>query len=500
VNREPRLAINLKNQTAKAFAWSTLLSVTTKLVSLVLFLAMARLLAPAEVGMAQSVLLLIALVGMLSEQSLHAALVQQPQLERDDVNLPFWISFGTACLLSVGMLVFAPQISAAVGKEPIDNLIRIASVVPPVVAANGILIALMRRAMNFREIAQTTVVAGLVSGAIAVTFALMGHGALSIVVQAILAPILLGLMIWHKPHWRPGRRLITERTKSIWSFSSATFASLFVDFFSNRLIDFMILKRFGFSELGIFAVGVKIFQATMEAAAGAILDVAFSAFSRISSEASRLREAYERLLFLLSSLVAPIFVGISALAPEISATVFGERWAGSAQVLAAFGAMGAMQLLVMFNHLVLSSRGYPRLVLRFCLLRLTVGAAVLGLYPADTMGELVVAYVVSQILVAPYTFYLVLGVTQVSVSGMLRPLVPGLLAAAIAHTIVGVARGMLAEFAWPTILLALLLSVLFVVCHFALLILVSGSRLREQVAYAVDSFPALRRFQPLLRP
>jgi hypothetical protein len=58
----------------------------------------------------------------------------------------------------------------------------------------------------------------------------------------------------------------------------------------------------------------------------------------------------------------------------------------------------------------------------------------------------------------------------------------------------------LSELAWPTVMLALLLSLVFVVCHFALLILVSGSRLREQMAYAVASFPALRKLQPLFRP
>ncbi len=499
MNREPDKPGDLKKRTAKAFAWSTLLSVSTKLLSLVLFFVLARLLTPAEMGMAQGVLLILAFAGMLAEQSLHPAIVQQPQLAREDVNLPFLVSCGTALVLSVGMLVFAPQISAMVGKEPIDDLIRLAAVVPPIVAANGMLVAMFRRALDFRRIAQASVVASLVSGVISVTLAMRGHGALSIVVQAIAAAVVLGLMIWRRPVWLPSLRLATQRSKAIFSFSSATFASLFVDFFSNRLIDFIILKRFGFSELGLFAVGVKIYQSVMELAVGAIFDVAFSAFSRISDEAARLRDAYQRLLFLLSALASPVLVWISALAPEICLLLFGERWAGSERVLAAFGALGALQLLVLFNLLVLSSYGRPGLALRVNLLRLAVGAPVLGFYPADSMGELALAYVISQLAVAPYSFVLVMGATQLRVSTMLRQLAPGLLAAALAHFVVGATRGVLADYALPTLMMAVLLSVVFAVCHLVLLLLICGPRLREQVAYATDSFPALRKFQPVFR-
>src|SRR5690606_8739599 len=110
------------------------------------------------------------------------------------------------------------------------------------------------------------------------------------------------------------------------SYSTMSFASQLVDFFSRRLIDVIILNRYGLAALGIYTVGAKLYQTLLELLTATLMEVILSALSRLVNEGQRFRHAYVRLVFIASCTSLPLFLLISSLAPELCAILFGDKW------------------------------------------------------------------------------------------------------------------------------------------------------------------------------
>jgi O-antigen/teichoic acid export membrane protein len=354
---------------------------------------------------------------------------------------------------------------------------------------------MLRRAMDFKTIATASMVASLLSAVASLTLAMRGHGALSIVVQAIVAAAVTAAMIWRRPVWLPSWRISTGRARELFSYSAAHFSATLVEFLSQRLIEFIVLSRYGFSALGLFTVGAKIYMAALELFTGMLLDVALRALSKISDQLERFSSAYFRMIFLASGLVVPVFIWVAALAPEICLTLFGTKWAGADQVLKWFALLGAVQVMHFFNFAALGAMRRPGLNLRFSIVKLVVGAGVLALYRAESMGELAAAFVLSQLAVAPYGYHLAAGVMQTRSVVILRKLLPSALSTVLAFGIISYVREYLALAVDNSLLMGAALSLVFVPAFWLPFLLLTRGRFFRELRYAAESFPALRRFK-----
>lgn len=455
---------DFRHRATRAFAWSALQSWSVKAVSLLLFFVLARYLHPAELGLAQAVMLLLGFVAVIAAQGFQPALVQRPDLQPDDVNLPFFVSLGIALLASVALLACAEPIARLLGQDGAAPLIRVAALIPPLTASSGILVAMSRRELDFARVARATLVASLVAGSAALLLAIGGQGAASLVVQAVVTAAVTAALLWWRPVWRPRWRLQPQRFTALLSYSSMAFASQLLDFFSGRFVDLVILARHGLPALGTYTVGARLYLTLLELLASALIEPALSALSRIAGDAARLRQAYLRLLFLAGCTTLPLFTAVAALAPELCALLFGPRWAGADTVTRWLCLLGAVQAVQFFNSAALGATGHARDVLAINLAKLVTGVGVLAWDQGASVGELALAYVLSQLAVTPLSFAAALRVTRTPAAEMLRQLRPGLLAAALAFVGVLAMRPVLAEVLGDAVRGALL-AVLFVALY-----------------------------------
>lgn len=427
---------NLKQRTAIALVWSLIQSWSIKIFSLLLFFVLARYLAPAEMGVAQTVTVLLAFVAVFSEQGFHTAIVQRQGLRNVDVNLPFFLSTTIALIASTVMYLFAQEIAILLKEPSATGLIRVAAVIPPITAANGIAIAMLRRELEFKSIAKATFTANLGSGLITLFLVTQGWGPMALVLQAAMSGLILSLQIWLRPGWKPTFRIDTTHFKNLTKFSSVSFASQLIDFFSSRLVDIIILSRLGLAALGVYAIGAKLYLTLLELLATALMSVAISAMSKLLSDTARLKKTYLKFVFLASCTTMPLFVAISALAPEICEILFGSKWKEATFVIQILSLVGSFQVVQFFNGATLDATGNPRRSLIINLIKLTTGTLALAIFPATSVNELLVAYAISQLCVAPISFTFAAKATNSSLREVLVQLSPGLLSSISALTAV----------------------------------------------------------------
>lgn len=433
----------LKQRAVRAFAWSALQSWTVKAFTLGVFLLLARQLGPADLGLAQGVLVLLAFVAVLATQGYPPALVQQPDLQPEDVELPFALSLATALAGSAVLLLAAEPIARALGAPGAAPLLRAAAPIPPLAAASGVLAALHRRRLEFGAVARATLLAHLAGGLAALGLAWRGFGAGCLVGQALATAATLALLLWRRPVWQPRGRFARARFGRLSAYAGPAFAGQLLDFFAGRTIELVILSRHGLAVLGTYAVGAKLYLTLLELLAAALVEPALAALSRLAGERERLQRAYARLVFLAACTTAPLFVGVAALAPELCTLLFGPRWAGAETVARWLALLGAVQAVQYVNSATLGAAGRSATLLGINAAKLALGLAALALTDAADAGGITLAFVLGQLAVAPLSFGLALRSTGLRLAALLRQLAPGLLAAAAAFALVALLRPLL---------------------------------------------------------
>lgn len=479
---------SLKHQTASAFIWSAIQSWSVKLLALLLFFVLARYLTHIELGLAASVLLVLTFVAVLSEQGYPDAIVQRRGLQHDDLNLPFMLSIITAIFSSCALVFFADDIAHLLKADEAANLIRFSAIIPPLTAATIFQMAMRRRELDFKTLTKAAFAASIISSALALILAVQGYGALSLVAQAVVAAIVSAAYLWTKPIWVPNTKIITIHFRSLFTYSSHAFSSKLLDFFSGKVVDFIILGRYGLAGLGLYTVGSKLYLTILQLLASALMDVALSALSKISEDTARLRQAYLRFIFLASSTTLPLFVLIAALSPEICLVLFGPKWAGAEEITMWLSLLGAIQVVQFFNGAALGSTGHAKAILIINVTKLIAGVSVLALVKTQSMGELTMFYVMSQLAISPLSFFNAMTVTKATLRDILTQILPGLLSATAAFLATIWLRTQTSPLHLGTYEQAFYLSTTFCLVFLALLWVSCSRRLSNEAKYILSSY------------
>ena len=149
-----------------------------------------------------------------------------------------------------------------------------------------------------------------------------------------------------------------------WNIGGASVLS----FVSRRADDLIIGFFLGPVALGYYTIAFRMLELTQAAFINITVTVSYSAFTNLQSDPSRVASAFLVLTQFMSLVAFPVAVGMSLLAPELVATVFGPQWAPSAGVLRVLAFLVIVIALFIFNGVILKTMGKPAWVFRLAVL------------------------------------------------------------------------------------------------------------------------------------
>ncbi|KKB82372.1 hypothetical protein VW29_16265 [Devosia limi DSM 17137] len=404
--------------------WSLVQNWGAKVFTFVLFVSLARILTPADYGLAAAAASVLLLIGLVAEFGFGDAIVQRRDLQPEDVNLPFIVSVGVAASLALGAALMAGHIEAWLRVPGLSPVIVVACALAPVSAMTVFQEMNYRRQLAFRQLAYRVLIANLVAGPVAILLAYRGAGVWSLIAQTYLSTLVGLVWLWARPRWRPSLRLNPVSFLELARFGGAVVSLRLADFAATRLVEIIIIGRFGIAVFGLYAVGSRLYQVLMQLLQSALNEVALTVLSRIASERERMGAIYIRAIMIAAYLAAPVFVLVAALAPEICGLLFGQDWAGVDAIARPLLLLGAVQSVQYLNGAYLSARGRPSVVLRVALVK--YAGMIVGIVSIPTTGvvELVTLFVVLQLVATPLSFWAVgheLGLGWRRIAGTLAP-------------------------------------------------------------------------------
>lgn len=473
---------SLRSKVLSGLVWSVAQTWGIKLISLLLFMVLARVLDPHELGVFAVVMVVLAFVHLFVEQGMNEAIVQSPQITVQQLNTAFLINLTMAVLIFVLLWFIAPLVAAHLKIVELTAVLRVATLGMLVGAVTFSQYAMLQRNFHYRWLATCAFVSTAVSGAAAVFFALRGLGVWSLVIQALTASVITSIMLWTQPQWRFSFDFDFAGARKLLRYGVNRLVAHLLDFANTRYIEIFLVAALGPVALGIYSVGVRVYQALVQGLNLAIVGVVHNGFSRLAHDRPAMVAAYYKAITFTAAFAVPIFCLLAAVAPEVIVVLFGSKWAGSAEVMRPMAFLGAVQAMESYNDIAFNALGKPSISLKIVVFRTVITFLTLWAVHEPSLSTVIYAYVASQLITTPVTFYLVRRIVGISLRTLFSHIWRFLAASAMGVAVITFGRhiGVVAEM--PILVRLLVLSTAGSLSYLGFLALTARTQLREMLA------------------
>lgn len=389
-----------------SLAWSLVRTWGGRLAGFAIYFQLVRVLAPEDMGLFSAAFAVFVFLEIFADLGMVQAVVQRPQVTPAQLNAVLLLNMLAAVLLTAVLWSAAPLVETLVGIPRLGAVLQVGCLTLLFSSAGFAQEAMARRRFEFRRLAMRTLFSTIVGGAVGVWLAATGHGVWALVVQLLVSSALNAGALWLRPAWSLRVRPDFRGVGQLACFGTHVTGMRLVEYAGTRGVELLIAMLLGPHALGIYAVGTKIHYIFMQLLGLALSDVAQSGYARLAADLDRLRAAYLSSVSAAAMAATPAWVVLSAAAPEIALIAFGPRWTACAQVLGPVALLGALQVLQKFDTAVLNALGRPGLTLMLSAAR-SLGA-LLAVWLAHDRGlaAVAMAFVASQLLVAPVNLWL----------------------------------------------------------------------------------------------
>jgi len=383
----------LRHKVARGLTWTMLHTWGGQLLSLLVFLVLARLLTPDQFGLVALAAVFVAFAQLIVDQGFGDAIIQRPGVTRAHLDTAFWVAVVTGGVTSLAGILLAGWIADLLQQPALAPILRVLSLAFMVSALSSTQMAILRRELAFRSLALRGLAALFGGGVVGVTMAFMGFGAWALVGQQVASTLISAIALWRVSPWRPGLNVSWPIFRELFGFGINVVGSDTLIFLSRNSDNLLIGVFLGPTALGIYAVAYRILDTSQKVLVGVAMRLAFPALARLQTEPDRMRRAYLKMTRIGGSAILPGYIGFALVAPEMTVFLFGHRWAESGPVASVLFLIGPVLSLQAFSSSLLTAAGHPSVVFRFRLI--TTITNVVGFLIGVQFGILAVAFAYS---------------------------------------------------------------------------------------------------------
>jgi O-antigen/teichoic acid export membrane protein/thymidylate kinase len=317
----------LTKRTLGGLLWTSLGTGAQAVLQLLVLAILARLLSPADFGLAAAALVVVGLSAVFSELGIGPAVVQRLDLQPAHLRSAFTLSVLLGLLLGGLIWGTAPLVAGFFRLDGLTPLLRALAFVFPVQGLSVVADSLLQRELRFRGLAAvevTTVAVGY--GVAGIPLAVLGFGAWALVgahlAQNLLRTVLLFAL---RPH--PVRPLLAPRAcADLLYFGGGYTAARLSNYVAGQGDNLVVGRWLGAEALGMYGRAYQL-MAGPAVLFGNVLDrVLFPTMAQLQDQPERLADAYRRGVALIALVMLPASAALVLLAPELTAVVLGSEW------------------------------------------------------------------------------------------------------------------------------------------------------------------------------
>jgi len=317
----------LKEKTAHGIAWNFVDRFGQQGLYLVVGVILARyFLSPAEYGLIALIVIFNALGTVLTDSGFSNALIRKQDVTQTDLSSVFYFNITISVLVYLLLFFCAPFIALFYNQPILTSLVRVMALCIPLTSLTLIQITLISKAVNFKLLAQTNLIALFCSGSLSLFLAWKGLGVWVLVIMPLAVVGVKNICLWMVSSWRPDAVFSMQSIKSLWKYSSRLLASSTLSVVFNNLYALLIGKFYPLKEVGYYYQANKYAEIPHITIIPAIQTAVYPVLAKISNEQERLKGAFRKTVRVSAFVYFPVMLGLIVIAEPFIVTLIGTKW------------------------------------------------------------------------------------------------------------------------------------------------------------------------------
>ena len=315
-----------KNQVITNFSWRYIGKLGTQVVSFLVTIILARLIAPEAFGAVAIVGIFTSLLQVFVDSGLGSALIQKEDADEIDFASVFYFNIIVCIVLYLILYVSAPWVARFYDDPLLSPLLRVASLSLIITGLRSTQETFVTRHLLFRKHFWATTIASLLSLVIAVIMAYLGFEAWAIVAQQLLNTGICTVLLWFLIPWRPSSNFSLQRLKGLISYGWKVLGAQLIDTFYSEARSLLIGKVYTAKDLAYYNQGKTFPYMIVSGLNSALNSVLFPVMSRSQDDNSALKAILRKTIRVSMFFISSVLSYIICCADSMVEVLMTEKW------------------------------------------------------------------------------------------------------------------------------------------------------------------------------
>lgn len=310
----------------KNFFWRIGESSGAQLVSFLVSIVLARLLAPEDYGVIALVTVFTSILQVFVDSGLGTALVQKKNADEADFSSVFYFNVLVCLTLYAGMFVAAPAIAKFYDNPIYVPLVRVLSLTLVISGLKNIQQAYVYRHMIFKRFFFSTLGGTIASAILGILMAYAGFGVGALAAQYVSNTAIDTLILWITVPWRPKKKFSWTKLKSLLSYGWKLLVSALLDTGYTSLWNLLIGKVYSSADLSFYDQGSKYPKAIIGTISNSIDSVLLPTMSIVQDDRAQIKSMTRRSIVTSVYVMAPLMMGLAGCAEPLVSLILTDKW------------------------------------------------------------------------------------------------------------------------------------------------------------------------------
>ena len=308
------------------FIWRFAERCGSQIVTFVVSVVLARILAPSDYGTITLVTVFTTILQVFVDSGLGTALVQKKDADDLDFSSVFYFNCALCLVLYLGMFAAAPLIAKFYENTELVPIIRVISLTVVVSGLKNVQQAYVSKNMQFKRFFYSSIGGVVFSAVLGIALAKAGCGVWALVAQQLSNVAVNTAILWITVKWRPKKMFSRERLKGLLSFGWKLLVSALLDTGYSTLRNLIIGKVYSTADLAYYDQGDKFPKVIVTNINTSIDSVLLPSMSSEQDDRERVKNMTRRAIKTSTYIMAPLMMGLAFCAEPVVTLVLTEKW------------------------------------------------------------------------------------------------------------------------------------------------------------------------------
>lgn len=308
------------------FIWRFAERCSAQLVTFIVSVVLARLLAPDTYGTIALITVFISIIQIFVDSGLGNALIQKKNADELDFSTVFYINIIFCIIMYTLIYTFASKIADFYHNQDMILMIRILGLTILISGLKNVQQAYVSRNMLFKRFFFSTLSGTICAAVIGIILAYKGYGVWALIIQNLVNVIIDTAILWITVKWRPKMIFSLNSLKELFSFGWKLMVSSLLDAGCYNIRTLVIGHIYTPADLGLYNQGDKFPRLIVNNINNSIDSVLLPAMSNIQDEREQVKNMTRRSIKISVYFMAPLMLGLAVISEPLIQLLLTDKW------------------------------------------------------------------------------------------------------------------------------------------------------------------------------